>query len=140
MQIIIKKTHSEARIPTKAHETDAGFDLYAVGSYILTHGEEAEVKTGIKMHIPEGYAVLIWDKSSVAKRGIVTIGGVIDSGYRGEIIVIMKNLNHNLHHIRTGQKIAQFLLQKVEAPEIIEGEVDDKTDRGEKAFGSTGDF
>ena len=92
------------------------------------------------MAIPDGCAGLIWDKSGIAKSGLHTMAGVIDSGYRGEIIINLVNLGESLVYIESGQKIAQIIIQKIEYPEITEGEIDDRTTRGESGFGSTGLF
>jgi len=129
-----------AKLPTRAHPSDAGLDLYANDYYSLMPRERAVIQTGIKMTIPDGYVGLIWDKGGVARDGIHTIAGVVDAGFRGEVTVNLINLDYDIYNIAPGQKVAQMLIQKVEFPEIVEGEVDDQTDRGEGRFGSTGMF
>lgn len=139
-ELIIEKLSNEAKLPTKAHESDAGYDLYSVDEKILFPDEIASIKTGIKMKIPEKYAGLIWDKSGLAKRGLKTMGGVIDSGYRGEIIILVKNAGNEVINIEKGQKIAQILIQKIKNFKMTEGKVNDDSSRGDGGFGSSGLF
>ncbi|MFC1645272.1 dUTP diphosphatase [Patescibacteria group bacterium] len=139
MKLQIKKLNSEARIPARAINGDAGMDLYSVEDIILKPGDLMPCKIGIAMAIPIGYVGLIWDRSSVAFKGWVkTMGGVIDSSYRGEIAVIMINLSKKDYTISKGDRIAQILIQKVECPMIEEVEELDDTERGDGGFGSTG--
>lgn len=136
----IKRLSPAAKLPSMARQNDAGLDLYSNDYYSLMPGDRIIIQTGIKMAIPGGYAGLIWDKGGIAKDGIHTIAGVIDSGFRGEITVNLINLSHDIYNIAPGQKVAQMLIQKIELPEIIEAEINGKTDRGEGKFGSTGMF
>ena len=93
------------------------------------------------MELPEGFVGLVWDKSGLAiKNGIKTMAGVIDSGYRGEIGIVLANLSDQDFKIEKGQKIAQMLIQKVEWAEIEEVKELSKTKRGDGGFGSTGLF
>ena len=142
MKIKIKKLNPAARVPSYAHHGDAAMDFFALEETILKPGIQVAVKTGISMEIPHGYAGLIWDKSGLAiKEGIKTIGGVIDAGYRGEIMIGMINLSNKPYTIEAGHKIAQMLIQKIEACEVEEvGELADLSGsaRGQKGFGSTG--
>lgn len=139
MKIQIKKINPEARIPIYAIKNDAGIELYSVEDLIVEPGKILTCGTGIAMAIPAGYVGLIWDKSGVAfNGGIKTMGGVIDSSYRGEIKVILTNLSNKDYVINRGDKVAQMLIQKVEKADIEEVEVLDDTERGEGRFGSTG--
>lgn len=139
MKIEIKKINSEAKNPIYANKGDAGMDLYSVEDLIVEPGKILTCGTGIIMAIPTGYVGLIWDKSGVAfKGGIKTMGGVIDSSYRGEIKIILTNLSDKAYIINKGDKVAQMLIQKVESLNIEEAEVLDDTERGEGIFGSTG--
>lgn len=139
MKILAKKLHPEAKIPNFAHPGDAGMDLYSVAQMTLKPGERASVPTGIAMALPDGYVSLVWDKSGVShKNGIKTLGGVIDSGYRGEYLIGLVNLSQEDFEIKVGQKIAQLLIQKVEHPEVEAVEELDETSRGDGRFGSTG--
>lgn len=136
----VELMYPDAKLPTRSHPNDAGIDLYSYGNYCISPGQRAMINTGVKMAIPEGCAGLIWDKSGIAKAGLHSMAGVIDSGYRGEIIISLANLGESMIYIESGQKIAQILIQKIECPEITEGKIDDKTTRGEGGFGSTGLF
>ncbi len=139
MKILVKKLHLEAKLPSYAHPGDAGMDLFSAEDIAINSGERIVCKTGVAMQIPEGYAGLIWDKSGIAaKNGIKTMGGVIDSGYRGEIGIVMQNLSKDVYNIKKGEKIAQMLIQRVESPEIVEVEELSDTSRGDGGFGSTG--
>ena len=99
-----KKLHPNAKLPTKANKTDAGFDLYALDSNIVLSSNSCcdsngttvatKIKTGISLEIPEGYYGLILDRSSVGSKLIKTLGGVIDCGYRGDITVCLANLSN----------------------------------------------
>ncbi|MDD5290866.1 MAG: dUTP diphosphatase [Patescibacteria group bacterium] len=136
----IERIKPNAKLPQRTHEGDAGLDLYAADYYSLLPGESIVVSTGIKMAIPEGYAGLIWDKSGVAKSGIHTTAGVIDSNYRGEILVNMINLSEDIYNIAPGQKIAQILIQPAPNLEIKEDKINDETERNNNGFGSSGLF
>lgn len=139
MNIQVKKLHPDAKIPNFAHPGDAGMDLYAVVDMILKPGERASVPTGVAMALPDGYVALVWDKSGVShKFGVKVLGGVIDSGYRGEYLIGLVNLSQENFEIKAGQKIAQLLIQKVEHPAIEEVVELDETSRGDGRFGSTG--
>lgn len=139
MKIRVKKLHPDAKIPAFAHPGDAGMDLYSVEDMILAPGERGSVPTGIAIELPDGYVSLIWDKSGPShKFGVKTLGGVIDSGYRGEYLIGLINLGQEDFTIKKGQKIAQLLVQKVEHPEIGEVADLDETSRGTGGFGSTG--
>jgi len=136
----IQKISEAAKIPRREHDTDAAIDLFCDECHTLHPGDLASIGTGIKMVIPNGMVGLIWDKSGLAKSGLKTMGGVIDSNYRGEIIILTKNLSHGIINIHKGQKIAQMIIQKIECPKIIEGIVENDTHRGISGFGSTGLF
>ncbi len=136
--LLVEKLRPDASLPTKAHPSDAGFDLFAVEDYSIEIYGQALIKTGLKIAIPAGHVALIWDKSGLANLGYTTLGGVIDESYRGEVKIIFKNLSEDIVHIKKGQKIAQILIQKVSHPEVIETKLEDKTERNDQGFGSTG--
>ena len=139
MQIAVKKVDPRAKLPVYFYEGDAGMDLFALVDTVIPAVQRVSVRTGIAMAIPEGYAGLIWDRSGMAaKSGIKSMGGVIDSNYRGEIKVVLHNLSTQPFTIEKGMRIAQMLIQKVEQKQILEVEELDDTIRGEKGFGSTG--
>lgn len=136
----VEKINLAAKLPQKAHENDAGYDLYANDYYSIAPYAHALISTGIKLAIPEGYVGLIWDKSGIAFEGIKTMGGVIDSNYRGEIKIILKNLSEEIYNIVPGQKIAQILIQAIANIAISEENIAGDTERQANGFGSTGKF
>ena len=97
LKVKIAKLEEDAKIPNKANSSDAGFDLYAIEDVTIPSKSRALVKTGISMAIPENHVGLIWPRSGLAvKAGIDTLAGVIDSGYRGEVCIVLQNhSNHN---------------------------------------------
>jgi dUTP pyrophosphatase len=139
LTIKIKRLREDAKIPQYAHPGDAGFDLYAAEDVTLAPNERAGVSTGIAMEIPEGHVGLIWDKSGLSiKHGLKTLGGVVDSGYRGEVMVGIINLSDAEYTIRKGEKVAQMIIQRKETIAVEEVESLSDTARGEGGFGSTG--
>jgi dUTP pyrophosphatase len=137
--IRIKKLHPEARIPKYAREDDAGMDLYSLEKITLQPNAREAIPTGISMAIPRGYVGLVWDKSGIAaKYGIKTMAGVIDAGYRGEVIIIVHNLSSASYTFEKGSKVAQMLIQPVEQRKIVEVDELEDTQRGKGGFGSTG--
>lgn len=138
MKLRIKKIHDDARIPTRAHHDDAGIDLYSYKDHIVLPHDTYLIPTGIALQIEEGCVGLIWDKSSIGSKGLKTLGGVIDAGYRGEIKILVHNLTDIPYTFMQGQKVAQLLIQNVEFPEIEEVTELSETKRGEGGFGSTG--
>ncbi len=139
MQIKIKKLHPDAKIPSFAKEGDAGMDLFALEETTVNSGEIARVKSGIAVEIPIGYAGLWWDKSGLSQNhGIKVVGGVLDAGYRGELILGVINLGKEPYTFEKGHKVMQMIIHKIEHPEIIETDELSESDRGEGGFGSTG--
>lgn len=107
----IKPLYEDVILPHKAHIGDAGFDVYATKSLFLELGSRETLGLGFSVEIPEGYMILIQEKSGQAKnKGLLTIGNVIDSGYRGEVHVIILNTGDFKIKIIKGQKIAQMIL------------------------------
>ncbi len=140
MEIKIKRMVPGAKAPAYAHPGDAGMDLFSCVDVILAPGETKAVPTGIQMSIPQGYVGLVWDKSGISIKGVHRLAGVVDAGYRGEVRVVMANLGAEPFEIKAGMKIAQMLIQPVEAPTIVESDTLDDTSRGAGGFGSTGLF
>jgi dUTP pyrophosphatase len=140
MDIRIKRITPEAKVPAYAHPGDAGMDLFSCVDMSLAPGEAKPVPTGIQMAIPQGYVGLVWDKSGISLKGVHRLAGVVDAGYRGEVRIVMVNLGAEPFVIRAGMKIAQMLIQPVEAPTIVESGTLDDTSRGAGGFGSTGLF
>ena len=138
MKLRVKKIHPEAKLPAYAHAGDAGFDLFSCVDYELAAGEVKAIATGIQMAIPPGHVGLVWDKSGISLKGVHRLAGVVDAGYRGEVQVVLVNLGREPYAVKKGMKIAQMLIQPVQAVDIEEAPDLDDTARGRGGFGSTG--
>jgi dUTP pyrophosphatase len=139
MKIKIKKLNKDAKIPTYGHPGDAAMDFYSIEDVVFSPNKKERVYTGIGVEIPEGYVGLIWDKSSISFNfGLKIMGGVIDAGYRGEIVMCLLNTSDKEVKIEKGQKFAQMIIQKFEHCDIVEVEELSETARGYGREGSTG--
>ena len=129
-------------LPARAHPGDAGLDLHAAEDVTLKPGERASVATGIAIAIPDGYAGFVVPRSGLGAKhgiGVVNAPGLIDSGYRGEIRVLLVNLDPNeAFELRRGERIAQLVIQHVEEASLREVSELPASARGEGGFGSTG--
>lgn len=139
MKVKVKKMHPEAKLPSYAHEGDAGMDLFALEETVAKPGEITRIRSGVAMEIPEGFVGLCWDKSGLSvNHGIKVLAGVLDAGYRGEVVMGVFNLSKEVYTFEKGHKVMQMLIQPVENPEILEVEELSHSSRGEGGFGSTG--
>ncbi|MES2223840.1 MAG: dUTP diphosphatase [Patescibacteria group bacterium] len=139
MKLKIKKIHPDAKIPHYAHQGDAGFDLFVPESVTLDAQERKSIPLGLAVEIPDGYAGLLLDKSGLShKHGLKSFGGVIDSGYRGEIHAGIMNLGDKPYILEKGHKIIQMLIMPVQFVDIEEADELSNSERGEGAFGSSG--
>ena len=140
MKLRIKKLHKDAVVPSYAHKGDAGLDLFSPEKVVVKKGERSQVSTGLAFQIPDGYVGLVWDKSGLShKYGIKTLGGVLDAGYRGELLVGVVNLGEEDYIFEKGHKVAQLLIQKIEFTQIeTVDELENNTTRGVGGIGSTG--
>ncbi|MGZ3697877.1 MAG: dUTP diphosphatase [Bdellovibrionota bacterium] len=129
---------SDAVLPTRAHADDAGLDLYGLEEVTLNPREGRALKTGVALALREGCVGLVADRSSMAKRGLKTAGGVIDAGYRGEIQIVIWNMSDQPQHLKKGDRIAQLLILPIETPMPQEVTELPGSQRGEKGFGSSG--
>ena len=144
LKVYFKKLSPTAITPTKAHTTDAGFDLYADEDVVLKYGETVAIKTNIAIELPEGYVADVRPRSGLTLySGLRVHYGTIDSGYRNGIGIICENGDHGALcnrtvRIKKGQKIAQLVILPI--PEIELKEVNElsDSDRGVNGFGSTG--
>ncbi len=138
----VRRLHVQARLPSRAFPGDAGLDLYAVDDITLEPGERASVGTGIAVEIPAGQAGLVLPRSGLAARhgiSVVNAPGLIDSGYRGEIKVLLLNTDRRTPcTIAPGDRIAQLVLVRVETPEVVEVHELAISERGAGGFGSSG--
>lgn len=129
-------------MPSRAHPGDAGLDLHAAEDVSLKPGERASVSTGLAVAIPEGYAGFVVPRSGLAAKhgvGVVNAPGLIDCGYRGEIRVLLVNLDPNeAVELKRGERIAQLVIQRVEDATLREVTELPPSARGEGGFGSTG--
>ncbi len=177
-RVRVRRLTGTAKLPVRANPTDAGMDVFSDADCTIRPGEVVKVSTGIAVHpafsegswaAAEGYgrpggwtlATLVWDKSGMGAKGLKVLGGVIDDPYRGEVFVVLANVNtvgflrtivENIGNWATqgrewdagtirvtkGQKLANLLVQRVELPEIDEVEDLGATGRGDGGFGSTG--
>lgn len=134
----VKKLSDSAKLPTKAHDTDLGYDLFSNDNITIYTGQTALISTGICVKFPISWGAFIKDRSSVAtKQKLHTVAGVIDSSYTGEIKIALINNNVSDVDIKVGDKIAQMVL--IQTVDFDVKEVDELpiTDRGSKGFGSS---
>lgn len=129
-----------AKIPTRATVGAAGFDLRAVESDIIAPGKTAMVKTGIALAIPQGFEGQIRSRSGRTLEGLIVANspGTIDSDYRGEIILLMRNISATPWMVMEGERIAQLVIQQVPEVAFVEADVSADTVRGGNGFGSSG--
>jgi dUTP pyrophosphatase len=136
------KLNERATLPTRAHDSDAGLDLYAAESARLAPGARVSVGTGLAVQIPDGVGGLVLPRSGLAlKHGVTLVNspGLIDPGYRGEVRVLLLNTDGTLEfQISPGDRIAQLLLVPVVHASPLQAEALDESTRGEGGFGSSG--
>ena len=144
MKIRIKLDEG-AKMPTRAHATDAGLDIYTPESIILYAGNSVEIDTGVHIEIPKGYCGLLKSKSGLNVRHGITGEGVIDHGYTGSIAVKLYNNSRDekMHFFEKGDKLIQLLIVPIETPELelvesVQELYGEETDRGDNGFGSSG--
>ena len=141
MTLRFKKIHPDAVLPSYAHPSDAGMDVKSVDDLTLAPGKRALVRTGLVMLLPPSYEAQVRPRSGLALKNGVTVlnsPGTIDSGYRGEVGVILINLGDADFAVRKGDKVAQLVIAPVTQPDVVEVSEIDETDRGSSGFGSTG--
>ncbi len=138
----VRRLDDQALLPTRAYPGDAGLDLYALEEAVLGPGERASVGTGIAVEIPDGQAGLVLPRSGLAARhgiALVNAPGLIDSGYRGEIRVLLLNTDREeAFTVARGERIAQLVLVSVQTPEVVEVDELALSERGAGGFGSSG--
>ena len=142
MTLRFTRLSEAARPPARAHDGDAGYDLHAAEAVALGPGERASVGTGIAVEIPDGCAGLVLPRSGLAARhgiALVNAPGLIDAGYRGELRVLLLNTDRSeAFDVAPGNRIAQLVLVRHEAPELVEVESLEESARGVGGFGSSG--
>jgi dUTP diphosphatase len=142
MRLRFARLTETAAAPTRAHDDDAGYDLRASEAATLQPGGRVSVGTGVAVAIPEGHAGLVLPRSGLAARhgiSLVNAPGLIDAGYRGEVRVLLLNTDRETaFDVAPGDRIAQLVIVRHEAPELVEVDSLDETVRGDGGFGSTG--
>ena len=139
ISVYIKKSDELAKTPTRANDSDAGYDLYSTQEGVIPAGGRRIVKTGISIAIPPGYYGRIAPRSGLAiKRGIDVLAGVVDSGYRGEVGVVLQNLSEHDFPFSQGERIAQLILEQCNTIGWVEVEELEDSVRSDGGFGSTG--
>jgi dUTP pyrophosphatase len=144
VEILIRRLDTGVPVPAYAHPGDAGADLTTTVDVRLAPGERAMVPTGIGLALPEGYVAFVHPRSGLAARcgvSIVNAPGTVDAGYRGEIKVVLVNLDPaEPVTLRRGDRIAQLVVQRVEHARFVEVDELPGSTRGEGGYGSTGGF
>lgn len=141
MKLLVEKINKKAVIPFKAHEGDAGMDLFSVEEALLKPMQRKLIHTGIKIQLPLNTEAQIRPRSGLALKNGVTVlntPGTIDEGYRGEIGIILINLGTEDFKVEEGMKIAQMVIKPTLSLDIEEVIELTETSRGEGGFGSTG--
>ena len=142
MTLRVRRLDTRAVLPTRAYPGDAGLDLYALEEHVLEPGERVSVGTGISVEIPEDQAGLVLPRSGLAARhgiALVNAPGLIDSGYRGEVRVLLLNTDRSERFtVSAGDRIAQLVLVRVETPAVEEVDELALSERGAGGFGSSG--
>jgi dUTP pyrophosphatase len=130
VKLAFTRLSAEARPPARAHDTDAGYDLHAAEPAMISPGARVSVGTGLAVAIPEGHAGLVLPRSGLALRHGITLvnaPGLIDSGYRGEVRVLLINTDLVVpFEVSVGDRIAQLVIVRHEAPELVEVETLDE--------------
>jgi dUTP pyrophosphatase len=133
------KLSKSAESPEYAFGTDAGFDLKTIENVSIFPLEQKNVRTGIVIEVPEGYVGIVRDRAGIVqKMNVHTVAGTFDSGFRGEVSIMLVNMNDKTVEIEKGMRIAQIILIPVVKAKIVEVKKLSDTERGEKGFGSTG--
>ena len=129
-----------AIMPTRAHELDAGYDLYSREDCVIFQNASGKFDTGVHIAIPAGYVGFLKSKSGLNVKSGIQSEGVIDAGYTGSICVKLYNHGAKAVEIKKGQKISQLVLLPIITPELEQADSLEETERGNGGFGSTGKF
>jgi dUTP pyrophosphatase len=141
IDVPVRRVRADAHLPRQAYDGDAGLDLAACEGLVLAPGERAVIPTGVAIEIPDGYAGFVQPRSGLAARhgiGVVNAPGLIDSGYRGEICVVLINTDReHAFVVEPGMRIAQLVIAPVAAVRLVEVEELAGSERGVRGFGSS---
>ena len=142
MQLHFARLRENAVLPSRAHDGDAGLDLYAAEPAHIGPGERWSVPTGMAVEIPEGHAGLVLPRSGLARKhgiSLVNSPGLIDAGYRGELTVLLLNTDPaEVYRVQPGDRIAQLVVVAIAGTEPVEAEALAESTRGDDGFGSSG--
>ena len=135
----VQKLRPNAKVPTKAHPDDAGWDFYAAETRGLRRGEVARVPLGVAATVPEGHVMILMGRSSLAAKGVIVLGGVIDPGYRGELVALLLYTGPaDAILVVEGDRVVQGIVAPMSRLSVEEVMALPDADRGEAGFGSSG--
>jgi dUTP pyrophosphatase len=135
----VKKLCPDSRIPVRANPDDAGLDLFAQEDTIIPGWGKAVLATGISVQVPAGHYGRIASRSGLSVNEDIEVGaGVVDTSYRGQLKVVLRRFRDEAYEVKKGDKIAQFILEKISVMEPMEVAELDETQRQDKGFGSSG--
>ena len=138
MEIFKFKLDPDAKSPTKAHASDAGFDLYSREDAVIKARSSHAFDTGVHIEIPDGYVGFLKSKSGLNVKHSITSDGVIDAGYTGPIVVKLYNHSDVDYEVKKGDKVSQIVFLPIPEVVLIEGDFSNDTERGADGFGSSG--
>ncbi len=134
----VKRLDDRAKLPTKAHATDSGFDLFALEEYIIPARSHLKTRSGVAFELPPGYEMQVRSRSGLAGKGIVAFHGTVDNEYRGEVAAIMYNHTDEDYVVHRGDRLCQLVIKPVPTVNMVEADQLTETTRGTCGFGSTG--
>jgi len=140
LEVKYRKLHEDACEPSRAHEDDAGLDLYAYEPYLLRSQEIGRIQTGIAVDIPSGYVGYVFVRSGLSSRGILLANGtgVVDAGYHGELQVVLFNSRTRIYQVSKGDRVAQMVIMPIPTVKLKQVDAFAKSERGAGGFGSSG--
>lgn len=138
--MLVKRTNDTIKLPNQHHYGDLGYDIWPLENTRLGSLSVTPVRTGLRVQLPDGYGALIKERSSLSKQGVFTVAGIIDGGYRGEIIVFLFNSSRiSAFDLGKEKAFAQLIPIYLTNFSVLNAETLSHTARGEKGFGSTSD-
>lgn len=138
LELKVKKLHPDAILPMRAYSYDAGADLYSMEEKVVESGEGYKFSTGVACDIEQGFYGQLHTRSSMSLDGWNVVGGVIDSSYKGELSVVLRNMSKRPLKVVKDQRIAQLVLHSIPTPKIVEVNDIGTSERMSNGFGSTG--
>lgn len=138
MLLEVQLAYPDAQAPSRAHEGDAGYDLYAYEGAAIPPHESALIETGVCIAVPKGTYGRIAPRSGLSTKGVMVNAGVVDQGYRGVVKVLLHNMRGEPYEVKKGDRIAQVILELIATPPLRVVERLDDTSRGASGFGSSG--